>query len=359
MRSASPPSSSLIPVDDAWRSALRRPVFGTLLLALAFLLYSAPVKEAPFLFNHAPWLNDPFDTVISFMMFYVPLIAAFCVPRVLLCRRSEPLPATRILDLIRGCRVVVVGVSLTLSAEWFSVAIGDNRAQWNDATWLQIGLLVAMSALDIGLILDLLRVRLPRSTAADDVSWRLDWLADSFVFLKKISRCLGPVRRPVLRIVSWTEHGLLVAVRRHPLWTALCACAVFGAGVGANQGTREDYGVPVTVVASVLLATGMFGLLAASGCYLGLVRSSSPWRGAGRRLIDSLVISSIGVLVPFAFRYHLWWLVGSNNSAAGLSQLLGLLGISGAIIFFAAFLAESLLHLHSGRAHKRSPAPTL
>jgi hypothetical protein len=33
-------------------------------LAAAFLLSTAPVKEEPSLFEHAPWLNDPFDTVI-------------------------------------------------------------------------------------------------------------------------------------------------------------------------------------------------------------------------------------------------------------------------------------------------------
>lgn len=349
MPSARPPSSAMIPVGDPWRSALRRPVFGTLLIALAFLFYSAPVKEAPFLFDHAPWLNDPFDTVISFMMFFVPLIAALCVPRVMLCRRSEPLPASRVLDLIRGCRVVLAGISLTLFAEWVSVAIRDNRSQWNDATILQIGLLVAMSAVDLGLVVDLRRVRLPGSTAEGDASLRFDWLADSFLLVKKNGRWLGPARFPVLRILSWSDHALVGAVRRHPLWTALSWCVAFGAGVGANQGVREGDSVAITAFASVLLAIGMFGLLVVSGWYLGLIRSTSPWHGAGRRLIDATVITCIGVLVPFAFRYHLWWLVGSNNSAAGPSQLFGLLGIFAALIFFTALFVESVLHLHSGR----------
>ncbi|MFY9887866.1 MAG: hypothetical protein WAK71_06100, partial [Streptosporangiaceae bacterium] len=96
------PSSALIASGDPWRMTLRLPVFGTLVLAAVFFLVTAPVKEAPSLFDHAPWLNDPFDTVISFMILLVPLIAVLCVPRLLLCRRSEPLPATRIRDLLRG-----------------------------------------------------------------------------------------------------------------------------------------------------------------------------------------------------------------------------------------------------------------
>jgi hypothetical protein len=56
----------------------------------AFFLCTAPVKQIPGLYDHAPWLKDPFDTVISFMMFFVPLIAVLCVPRLHLCRRRAP-----------------------------------------------------------------------------------------------------------------------------------------------------------------------------------------------------------------------------------------------------------------------------
>lgn len=51
--------TAIIPVGDQRRAALRVPVFGTMGLAAAFLLSTAPVKEEPSLFEHAPWLNDP------------------------------------------------------------------------------------------------------------------------------------------------------------------------------------------------------------------------------------------------------------------------------------------------------------
>jgi hypothetical protein len=63
-------------------------------------------------------------------------------------------------------------------------------------------------------------------------------------------------------------------------------------------------------------------------------------------MIDAVVITCIWILVPFAMRNHLWWLVGSSNSAAGLSQLLQLLSISAAVIFAAVYVPESLLHTH-------------
>lgn len=53
------------------------------------------------------------------------------------------------------------------------------------------------------------------------------------------------------------------------------------------------------------------------------------------------------MLVPFALRHHLWWLVGTNNASADLTQLLGLLAISAAVIFGTAYIAESILGLHS------------
>jgi hypothetical protein len=337
-------ASETIAVDDPWRFALRSPVFGTLLLALLFFLYTAPIKETPSLFDHAPWLNDPFDTVISFMMFFVPLIAISCAPRVLLCRRFEPLLASRIRDVLRGCRVVLAGVSLTLLVEWVSFAIEDNRATWNWATWIQIGLLSLMTVVDLVAVVGICRITLPNLRKSTS---NPDWLSDTILLAKTKSRLLGPLGRPIDLLISFVEQSLLATIRRHPVWTALFVCAVFAAGVGTNQAVREGYRVSVAEVVVVLLATGMFGLVTSAGAYLGLIRSIAPCRGAKRRLLDSSVIMSVGILVPFALRYHLWWLVGSTNAAAGLAQLLGLLALSGIVIFGTTYIAESLLGLHS------------
>jgi hypothetical protein len=122
---------------------------------------------------------------------------------------------------------------------------------------------------------------------------------------------------------------------------------IFGVGVGINQGVREGYYASVTIVVSLLLAVGMFGLVAASGNYLGLVRSSAPSHGIRRRLIDAAVITCIGVLVPFALRYHLWWMVGSTNSVAGLTQLTELLLLFAGAIFATIFSVETGLRLYS------------
>jgi len=235
-------------------------------------------------------------------MFFVPLIAVLCAPRVLLCRRAEPLPSARIRDVLRGSRVILAGITLTLAAEWISVFVRDISVQWNGATRLQIGMLVVMSGLDLGGILAVRRAGLPRPGGEPSLRIDPDWLGDLLGFVDTWGRRLGTAGRVALWVEGLADRHLLARIRRHPLWTALAVCAVFGAGVGVNQGQREGYGGPVTVLAVLLLTVGMFGLLVAAGDYLGIVRSSSPWHGPARRVVDAAVITSVGMFVPFALR---------------------------------------------------------
>jgi NhaP-type Na+/H+ and K+/H+ antiporter len=114
-----------------------------------------------------------------------------------------------------------------------------------------------------------------------------------------------------------------------------------------SQGVREGYDLSSTFFAVVLLGCGMFGLLVVSGSYVGLVRSETTLVGPARRLVDAAVITCIGILVPFAFRYHLWWVIGSNNNSAGIPQLVAVLAIFAILIFSVTFAVESHLRLHS------------
>jgi hypothetical protein len=70
---------------------------------------------------------------------------------------------------------------------------------------------------------------------------------------------------------------------------------------------------------------------------------------------DAAVVTSIVILVPFALRGHLWWLVGSTNADAGISQLVRLLAICAVAAFAATYLVESALHLHRDRGPQGAP----
>ena len=83
-----PVPARVLAAGDPRRPAIGRAVFGTLLAAAVSRPSTGPVKQITPLYDHAPWLNDPFDTAVSFAMFFVPFIAACCLARVSLCRRE-------------------------------------------------------------------------------------------------------------------------------------------------------------------------------------------------------------------------------------------------------------------------------
>ncbi len=339
--------ADVIAVADSRRPAIGRAIFSTLWAAAAFSICTGPVKQIKPLYDHAPWLNDPFDVAVSFAMFFVPLIAACCLARVSLCRRSEPLPSLRLLDLLRGCRVMLAAIALTLLSEWIAVAVGANQGQWDAATLVQVGLLVAMSALAGKAGVDLRRASALRLGAHAGAQATPDWLTDMVLIAKRQSHWFGPISRPALGMLSWIERRPLSAVRHHPLWAATIACFAFGFAVGVNQGVQEGYGVLSTLTVIVIGGCGMFGLLVAAGAYLGLVRSGTHLAGTRRRIADAVVLTCAGVLIPFAFRDNLWWIVASNSTAARAPQFAALLGIFALLIFAAVLAAESLLRLHT------------
>lgn len=339
--------AEVILVGDARRSVVGHAIFAVLLAGAVFSLVTGPVKQIEPLYGHAPWLNDPFDTIVSFSMFFVPLIALCCLARVSLCRKSEPLPVLRVNDLLRGCRVLLAAMGATLLSEWIALAIGENRAQWNGATILQVALIFGTTVL-VGRGVVLLRgVSALSLSGTSHKEPPPDWLSDLVDVAQVQSHLLGPLTGSARGFLSWVSHHPVRAVRRHPLWAAVLGCSGFGAAVMVNQGIREGYNAASTLLAVVLLTCGMFGLLVGSGAYIGLVRSENPLVGSQRRCIDAAVITSIGVLIPFAFRYHLWWIVGSTNSTAGIPQLAAMLAICAVMIFATTVSVESLFRLHS------------
>ncbi len=190
-RGASPEPAYVLAVGDPGRPAIGRAVFDTLLVAAVFSVLTGPFKQIAALYDHAPWLNDPFDTVVSFAMFFVPLIAACCMAR-LVVPALRPLPFARVRDLLRGCRVVLGAAAITLLTEWASIAIGANRAQWNRATWLQVALLALMTALAVRAIIDLRRVPALSGPKRADARPAADLLTDVVTIAMLQSHWLGP-----------------------------------------------------------------------------------------------------------------------------------------------------------------------
>ena len=165
------PQLSVLAVGDPRRPLIRRAVFGTIWAAAVFFVFTA-TKEVKTVYGHSPWLNDPYDTVISFTMFFVPLVTACLLVQVSLCLRSEPLPAARVVAIVRACRVAVGAIVVDLASAWLAVSLGANElALGARATGLEVGLLGLATSVATTAVVHLVRVpRLP-GPAQLDVTW--------------------------------------------------------------------------------------------------------------------------------------------------------------------------------------------
>jgi hypothetical protein len=153
----------IVAVGDPSRPAIGRAIFSTVWAAVVFSIFTGPVKQIKPLYNHAPWSNDPFDAIVPSQCSSFHSSLFCCLARLSPCRRSEPLPNSRVVDLVRRRRVVISAIAVTLLSEWIAVAVRANHAQWDGATGLQVGLLVVMTVLACKAGINLRRLRPPPS----------------------------------------------------------------------------------------------------------------------------------------------------------------------------------------------------
>ena len=319
-----------------------------MLAAALFETFVFGVKEFRPLGDHAPWMNDPYDVVTSFAIFLVPIVGTFSAVRLALCRRVEPLPLSRVTDLLHGCLVLLMVLLVTAAADWIAVAVGADRGSWTTVTPALVGglgfvTLVALVA--AGAVVTESR-RLPRLDRADPMA--PDWLADATQVADRVSRHLGPLEPVVSRIARLVDRHLWSWVRRRPITAAVVAAAGFATFFEVGS-LREGYSLALIAFVFVVAWCGMFALLVASGSYLGVVRSSVGIRGVRRRMLDSAFVASASVPIALAFRDSLWWLVGSSTERGSLADLDRLLAIVAASAAGATLVIETIGHIHDAR----------
>jgi hypothetical protein len=338
---------TVLSVDDPSRPSIRRAVFGTLWAVAVFFVFTA-TKEMKLIYNHAPWLNDPYDTFISFTMFLVPLFAAFLLVQVSLCLRSEPLSIARVASILRACRLAIGAIIVELLSAWLAVVLGANESQWTPGlTGLEVGLLLVATVVTSIATIRLARVpHFSRHSAHQDQA-EPDWIGDAVAVAKRESRWLGSLRRRAIPNLDWCDRTLLQLVRRHPVITAAVASAGFGVAVFGWQGFREGYVPSVTLLSMGLGSCGMFAFLVPAGSYFGLVRSTNPSFGLRRRALDASVVASGAAVVALAFRGNLWWIIGSNGNTAGPAQLAMLEAGAILLAFTITLVVESLVRSHT------------
>lgn len=308
-------------------SRVRRAVVGTFLISGIFLVFTLASKEFPSLYLHAPWENDPYDTTVSFAIFFVPLIGGICLVPLMLVNRSEPQLGYRIRILLRGCEVTIAVVVITLLSDWISVVASANRGQWTGTTRILLTLLTAITIISGQIAFDLYRARKLVSRISFPSAGQTDWISDAITLLKlKSGRALG--------------------IRRHSVATASLVAALFGLLLTASQARESGLGV-ISLLFFAVSSCGMFAFLMVTGAYLGLIRTESKLSTVKRRLLHSAVVASAMVPIALAVRNSLWWIVGSSDALAHLPQLSELLAVAAILGFSTTFILESLPRFHS------------
>jgi hypothetical protein len=332
---------ALVPVGDGARGRLGRALAVTGGVTLGFVLFALATTQLPGVRLHSPWSDDPYDAVVSFTMFFVPLLVAYGGVRVLLCRRDQPAVASRLRDLLRAGELAAAAVAVTSLADWVAVVLGVRRDQWG-ATGA--ALLLALGALSVasGAALWALRgVRthatwLGAETCEVDPDWFDDAMAVAWRLLAAFRLDGFPLWAGLPRAVQRLLDGRF-GLRRHRALAAAVLAVGFGLAIGAaevlGEGPPSQLADAVWLLLLLLTAgsTGMFAFLLTAGSLLRVLRplpgrSRKPSRGA---LVLAVAVSA-SVPVTLALRDQLPWVRGYADSGTPAQLLLRLVVVAAA-----------------------------
>ena len=273
----------------------------SLTLAAAFGAVTVLSKETPALYLRQPWHDDPYDVPVSLDFVVLPLLVAIGLLRVQLCRRYKPLPARRLVDLLRVSGAALWVCLVTEVAEWVAVVVNRHRATWTAVTTWQV---VVLAMVTVATIAGCVLVRraagvlgpLARSGAQPD------WLADAVVLALRATWLLGPYRGWALGVVRWTDVQVVARVRAHPVAAAGLVAVVLALPFVIAKIVFEGYPAPLVLLSFVFVAATLFAFVVAVGAYLHVVerRQTPPpaW------LFSVVVACTVGA-VAFAFHNSL------------------------------------------------------
>ncbi|MEV0404686.1 hypothetical protein [Actinoallomurus sp. NPDC050550] len=94
--------SESLPVGHRARPAVRTALAAAVLNAILFAVFGYVTTQVKSVRNGSPWQDDPYDAVVTFTVFCVPILVLLVLLRIPLCRRSEPQPLYRVTQLLRA-----------------------------------------------------------------------------------------------------------------------------------------------------------------------------------------------------------------------------------------------------------------
>ena len=245
----------------------------------------------------------------------LPLLVASGALRVQLCRRYSPLPARRLVDLLRVCGAAVGVCVVTDLGEWIAVGLGLHRADWTASTaWQVAGLFVSTVAM---LVLGLLLFRASRAVRrVASVDEQPDWLTDAVDLGLAGSGCLRHQADRARDVVRWADAHVVGQVRRHPVVAAALLAAVLALPFVTAKIVLEGYPLALVLLSFALPAAAFFALIVVLGRYLRIVapRAQPPSLG-----VSAAVAGCIAGTTVFALHDSL---LPQHQTAAELNALL-------------------------------------
>jgi hypothetical protein len=323
-------------VGDPARRRAGFAIISSLAVVTAYGAVTVLAKEIPALELHQPWQDDPYDVPVSFDFVILPLLVIIGALRVQLCRRYEPLPARRLVDLVRAAWVAVGLSGVTALAEWTAVALGLHRAEWTAATTWQVAALGALSAAIVacGALLHQASRGLARRARAGA---QPDWLADAILLGLREGRRLGPLQAPAESAVRWVDGQVIARVRSRPIAAAAALAGALALPFVAAKVVLEGYPAPLVAFVFALSAAALFAFVVMAGSYLRVV---APGKPGPSMLLCATVAACLGGPVVFAFHDSLLAAAHVPQTAGALGVLLfgggagaGLVSLAGQAVF--------------------------
>ncbi len=268
----------------------------------------------------------------------MPLLVAIGVLRVQLCRRCEPLPTRRLVDLLRVAGAAL-GVSLaTEMAEWVAVALGRHRATWTAATEWQVAALAVLTAATIGARVLVRRAARAVSRIAAAAA-QPDWLADAVALGLRATRVLGRNRGWALTVVRWTDARVIAWVRAHPIAAAGLLAAALALPFVAAKIVLEGYPAPLVLLVFAVVTASLFAFVVVVGAFLRVV---APRQATPPAWLITVVVACTSGTVAFAFHDSLL----KHQTVTGLSALFFGAGVIAGTVSLAL---QTLWHLRASR----------
>jgi len=281
-------------------------------LAAVFVVVQWVSKQAPALNVRQPWQDDPYDVLVSLDFAVLPVLVGAGLLRVQLCRRFEPLPARRLLDLLRVSTAALAVCLATEVAEWVAVLLGHHRASWTAATTWQVA---ALAALTVGTVGMWARIRGATRTmpGATRLAVQPDWLSDGVALGLRAAAVLG-MGASARAAVHWVDARVITRVRTRPVAAAGVLAGGLAAPFVAAKIVFEGYGPPLALLSAAFATAALFALVVAVGGYLRVV---APRPAATPVWLSSTVLACAGGSVAFAFHDSLL----AQQTVGGLTAL--------------------------------------